>query len=124
MSHPSPDFIDLILTNGTILPKPSGSSAIPLGALAIDRGRIVAVGPKGKVESTYKAKKIIDAREALIMPGLVNAHTHASMTLFRGLADDLPLEIWLEAYMFPAEKKWISEEFVYWGALLACAEMI
>ena len=115
---------DLLLTNGTILPLAPGSKPISEGALAIIDGRIVAVGAKAQVESFFEAAKTIDARGGLIMPGLVNAHTHAAMSLFRGLADDLPLKTWHEDYIFPAEKKWVNEDFVYWGTLLAIAEMI
>jgi 5-methylthioadenosine/S-adenosylhomocysteine deaminase len=87
-------------------------------------GRIAAVGAKTQVESLFEASETIDARSGLIMPGLVNAHTHAAMSLFRGLADDLPLKTWLEDHIFPAEKRWVNQEFVYWGTLLAIAEMI
>jgi len=115
---------DLLLTSGIILTLSPGSRPISEGALAIVDGRIVAVGAKAHVESLFEAAKAIDARGGLIMPGLVNSHTHAAMALFRGLADDLPLKTWLENHIFPAEKKWVDEEFVYWGTLLAIAEMI
>ena len=101
-----------------------GSGQILNGAVAISGNRIIALGPKSEIEKRFEASKTIDAREGLIMPGLVNAHTHAPMSLFRGLADDLPLNAWLEDYIFPAEGKCVDEEFVYWGTLLACAEMI
>lgn len=114
---------DLLLTNGKILTLSPGSKPISEGALAIVDGRIVAVGAKAQVESFFEAAKTIDARGGLIMPGLVNAHTHAAMALFRGLADDLPLKTWL-GHIFPAEQKWLSKDFVYWGTLLAIAEMI
>ena len=115
---------DLLLTNGIVLTLVPGSEPISDGALAIADGRIVAVGEKAQVEGAFQAARTIDAREGLIMPGLVNAHTHAAMALFRGLADDLPLKTWHENYIFPAEKKWVNEDFVYWGTLLAIAEMI
>ena len=70
------------------------------------------------------AKKIIDARGFLVMPGLINTHTHGAMTLFRGLADDLPLKTWLEKFIFPAEKRFVNPDSVFWGTLLACAEML
>ncbi len=115
---------DLLLTSGIILTLSPGSRPISEGALAIVDGRIVAVGAKAHVESLFEAAKTIDARGGLIMPGLVNSHTHAAMSLFRGLADDLPLKTWLEDHIFPAEKRWVNQEFVYWGTLLAIAEMI
>ena len=123
-SRPLKRHADLLLTNGNILTLSPGSKPISEGALAVVDGRIVAVGAKAQVESLFEAAKTIDARGGLIMPGLVNAHTHAAMSLFRGLADDLPLKTWLEDHIFPAEQKWVNEEFVYWGTLLAVAEMI
>jgi 5-methylthioadenosine/S-adenosylhomocysteine deaminase len=114
---------DLLLTNGTILTLTPGSKPISGGALAIVDGRIVAVGTKAQVEIFFGAAKTIDARGGLIMPGLVNAHTHAAMTCFRGIADDLPLMEWLTRYIFPAESKTDGGQ-VYWSTLLACAEMI
>jgi len=71
-----------------------------------------------------QAKKIIKATDKLVMPGLINSHTHAAMSLFRGLADDLPLDKWLDTYIFPVEKAFVNEEFTYWGTLLAGWEMI
>jgi len=114
---------DLIVTNGPILPAPSTSSIVPQGALAVVDGTIVALGPKAQIEELYEARKILDARGGLIMPGLVNGHNHAAMTCYRGIADDLPLMDWLNHYIFPAESKSDGEQ-VYWGTLLACAEMI
>jgi 5-methylthioadenosine/S-adenosylhomocysteine deaminase len=114
---------DLIITNGPILPNPSPSSIVPQGALAVADGTIVALGPKAQIEGLYEGRKILDARGGLIMPGLVNGHNHAAMTCYRGMADDLPLMDWLNHYIFPAESKSDGEQ-VYWGTLLACAEMI
>ncbi|CAD7777772.1 5'-deoxyadenosine deaminase [Candidatus Methanoperedenaceae archaeon GB50] len=71
-----------------------------------------------------QAKKVIKASNKLVMPGLINNHTHAAMSLFRGLADDLPLDKWLDTYIFPIEKAFVNEEFTYWGTLLAGWEMI
>jgi len=116
--------IDCLVTNGTLLTLTQGSGPILNGTVAISGNRIIALGPKSEIEKRFEASKTIDARGGLIMPGLVNAHTHAPMSLFRGLADDLPLKVWLEDYIFPAEWKCVDEEFVHWGTLLACAEMI
>ena len=74
--------------------------------------------------SVFTAKKEIDAAGCVVMPGLINGHTHAAMSLFRGIADDLPLERWLSDYIFPAEKNNLDDDFVYWGTKLACAEML
>ena len=99
------------------------NALIEKGAVAVSGDRIVEVGPEGVLTSHYQASKLIDARGGIIMPGLVNTHTHAAMTCFRGLADDLPLMTWLQEYIFPAEAK-LTSEVVYRGTLLACAEMI
>jgi len=112
---------DLIIKNGTILTMDSKNSILENGFLAIRGDRISHMGT-GDMPS-IKATKIIDAKGGLVLPGLVNGHTHAAMTLFRGLADDLPLMQWLENYIFPAERN-MDAEFVYTGTLLALAEMI
>ncbi|RMG55815.1 MAG: amidohydrolase, partial [Acidobacteria bacterium] len=91
---------------------------------AIRGDRIVAVGDRRELASRFSATHVIDARGAAVMPGLINGHTHAAMSLFRGMADDLALQEWLNRYIFPAEAKNVSREFVYWGTLLACWEMI
>jgi 5-methylthioadenosine/S-adenosylhomocysteine deaminase len=114
---------DLLLTNGILLTLVPGSEPILQGALAIAEGRIAALGTKANVERLFGAAKTIDARSGLIMPGLINAHNHAAMTCFRGMADDLPLMDWLTRYIFPAESKSEGDQ-VYWSTLLACAEMI
>jgi 5-methylthioadenosine/S-adenosylhomocysteine deaminase len=97
------------------------NTVIPHGSLAISGDTIHFVGRKG--EASMDAGKTLDAEGGLILPGLINSHTHAAMTLFRGLADDLPLMDWLNDYIFPVEKK-MNAEFVRVGTLLACAEMI
>jgi 5-methylthioadenosine/S-adenosylhomocysteine deaminase len=113
---------DILIGDVSLLPDPGSSKFIPRGWLAIKDTRIVAMG-FGE-SPPMAAKRRMDGQGCLAMPGLVNAHTHAPMTLFRGLADDLSLQSWLEDYVFPAERKWVDEEFVYLGTLLACAEMI
>ncbi len=114
---------DLILTNGTVLPLSPDSEPIIDGALAVSNGRITGLGAKAQVERYFEARQTIDAGGGLIMPGLVNAHNHAAMTCYRGMADDLPLMEWLTHYIFPAESKSDGDQ-VYWCTLLACAEMI
>lgn len=114
--------IDILIINGTVLTMRSDEMEIKNGAVAVDGDKIVAVG-KTDDFLNWRASRVIDAKGGIIMPGFVNTHTHASMTCFRGLADDLPLSIWLNDHIFPAESK-LDENKVYCGALLACAEMI
>ena len=93
------------------------------GALLIRDGKIESLGPREELVAQHPGLPVEDLGEALIFPGLINAHTHASMTIFRGLADDLPLMTWLQEYIFPVESH-LKGEWVYWGARLAIAEMI
>lgn len=94
------------------------------GAIAVRDGRIQAVGTAADINRTYQPKSRLDRPEALIAPGLINTHTHAAMSLFRGIADDRRLQDWLEHYIFPAEAKNVTPEFVRWGTRLACLEML
>jgi 5-methylthioadenosine/S-adenosylhomocysteine deaminase len=114
---------DILLLNGLILTLDNESSRFDPGGVAIKSDRIEAVGPSRQIESDFDAARMIDISGCVLLPGLVNAHTHAAMTLFRGLADDLPLMDWLQNYIFPAEAH-LTEDWVYWGTMLACAEMI
>jgi 5-methylthioadenosine/S-adenosylhomocysteine deaminase len=91
-------------------------------SIAIDRGKIIAIAPQG--EMSISAAEIIDLPDHVVMPGLINAHGHASMSLFRGLADDLPLMEWLQDHIWPAEARWVDEAFTLEGVQLAMAEMI
>jgi 5-methylthioadenosine/S-adenosylhomocysteine deaminase len=93
------------------------------GAVAMQGDHIAAVGPRAEVERRFTARHRLDRPNALIAPGLVDTHTHAPMSLFRGIADDMRLQEWLEKYIFPAEAKNVNAEFVRWGARLACLEM-
>ena len=113
--------VDLLLYNGTILTL-YHDQVIEDGFVAIAQGKIVEVG-KG-YSGQFQPNETWNLNNSLLMPGLINTHTHAAMVFFRGLADDLPLMEWLEKYIFPAERKNVNEEFVYLGTLLACAEMI
>ena len=115
-------FADLMITNGWLLPMDSNGKVISNGGVAITGDRIVSVGTAAELKN-WRAKRIIDAKGGIILPGLINTHTHAAMTLFRGLADDLPLMSWLNDHIFPAEAK-LNAQMVYTGTLLACAEMI
>jgi 5-methylthioadenosine/S-adenosylhomocysteine deaminase len=116
---------DLIVSGGTVVTMDASRRVIEDGAVAVRGGRIVAVGPRTEVETKYtSARERVDARGKVVVPGLINGHTHVPMTLFRGLADDLDLNEWLTKYIFPAEAKNVSEEFVRVGTRLGLAEMI
>jgi len=116
--------VDIMISNGRILTLDEKGTLIEKGSVAIQGDSIVAVGACHDVEKRFEARDTINASKCLVMPGLVNGHTHAAMTCFRGIADDLRLEDWLNNYIFPAEAKNVNKELVYWGTLLACAEMI
>ena len=113
---------DILVTNGIVVTMDSENRIISSGAVAISGDRIADIGPMAQFVDCH-AKKIIDAKGGVIMPGLVNTHTHASMTCFRGLADDMELMTWLNDHIFPAEAS-LDYQKVHAGALLACAEMI
>ncbi len=115
---------DLIITGGRVLTMDDKGTRFDDGAVAVSGDAIVAVGPRSEIEAAYSGLETIDARDCIVMPGLVNGHTHAAMTCFRGMADDLKLEDWLNHYIFPAEAKNVDKELAYWGTTLACAEMI
>ncbi|RME74416.1 MAG: CYTH domain-containing protein [Chloroflexi bacterium] len=116
--------VDLLLTGGYVVTMDARRRLIPNGAVAIKDDKIVAVGPAPELETTFQAKTIIDCQDCVISPGLINAHTHVPMTLLRGLADDLRLDVWLYGYMMPVEREFVNNNFCYIGTLLACAEMI
>ena len=116
--------VDLLVSGGTILTIDPGDDVIDDGAVAVLAGRIVAVGPRQKLERRYRPRRRIDARGHLVLPGLINAHTHVAMSLLRGVKDDQELMTWLTKYMFPLEARFVSPAFVRWGARLACWEMI
>ncbi len=115
---------DLILRGGTVITMNETMDIIAGGAVAIQNDLIVAVGPRTEVEAEFSATETIDCTGQYILPGLINAHTHVPMTLLRGLADDLRLDVWLMGYIMPTEREFVNEEFVRLGTQLACAEMI
>ncbi|MGD8461969.1 MAG: amidohydrolase [Desulfobacterales bacterium] len=117
-----PKSADVLVTNGIVLTLDAADTILTKGTVAIAKDTITAVGPAEEF-SDWSASEVVDARGGIIMPGLINSHTHAAMTCFRGLADDLPLMTWLNGHIFPAEAK-LDDPMVYSGALLACAEMI
>ena len=94
------------------------------GAVAIRGERILAAGPKAEIEQRYQARRRLDRPDAILAPGLIDTHTHAAMSLFRGIADDVRLQDWLEHYIFPAEARNVTPEFVRWGTRLGCLEMM
>ncbi|MFZ5818467.1 MAG: amidohydrolase family protein [Chloroflexota bacterium] len=116
--------VDLILTNALVLTMDEAFNQYDPGAVALQGTDIVAVGPADEIEKSYSARETLDCGGRVLMPGLVNAHTHVPMTLLRGLADDLRLDVWLMGYMMPVEREFVSPEFVRLGTKLACAEFI
>lgn len=116
--------VDLLVLNGTLVTMDDKRRVIEDAGIAISRGRIVAVGTRRDIVRRFTAAQTIDARGKIIIPGLINGHTHVPMTLFRGLADDLDLHEWLTKFIFPAEAKNVTEEFVRAGTRLGLAEMI
>jgi 5-methylthioadenosine/S-adenosylhomocysteine deaminase len=116
--------VDLLVLNGTLVTMDKDHRVIDDAGVAVTGGRIVAVGTSQDIARSYSAAQTVDAGGKIIIPGLINGHTHVPMTLFRGLADDLDLQDWLTKFIFPAEAKNVSEEFVRAGTRLGLAEMI
>jgi 5-methylthioadenosine/S-adenosylhomocysteine deaminase len=116
--------ISCLFTNAVILTMDESMNLYEPGALAIENNLIIDVGLNDEIVQKYTSPQVIDCMGKVLMPGLINAHTHAPMTLLRGLADDLRLEVWLMGYMMPVEREFVSPEFVRLGTSLACAEMI
>ena len=121
---PDDDRIDLIVRGDHIVSMDSAGTVIEGGAIAIDEGLIIAIGSAADIEAKYSAIETLDGNNRVVMPGLVNGHSHAAMTLLRGVADDLALMDWLQNYIFPAEVEFVDAEFVRIGTELACWEMI
>ncbi|RDV83603.1 amidohydrolase family protein [Ammonifex thiophilus] len=113
----------LLIKEVTVIPMTGPEEIIKNGAIAVEDGRIAYVGPAEEAPSDFRPNRVLRGPNFVALPGLVNAHTHAAMTLFRGYADDLPLKRWLEEAIWPLEAKLRGED-VYWGTLLACAEML
>lgn len=121
---PRQEPVDLLITGGVVVTMDSAFHVYENGAVAVRGESIAALGPAGDLAARYVATKTIDARGHIVMPGLVNAHTHVPMTLMRGLADDVELMVWLKKYIWPAENALVDPEFVRWGTRLAAWEMI
>ena len=116
--------VDTLILGGRVLLMDEKDTILPAGAVAVDGERIAAVGPLEEIRGRFTGRMEMDTRDSIVMPGLVNGHTHAAMTCFRGIADDMELMEWLNRYIFPAEARNVNPELVHWGSLLACAEMI
>jgi 5-methylthioadenosine/S-adenosylhomocysteine deaminase len=115
---------DIVVRGGTVVTVDGARRVLENGAVAVSGDRIAAVGATADIEARFDSARTIDARGHIVLPGLVNAHGHAPMVLFRGIADDLALSEWLEKYIFPAEARHVTAGFVEVGTLLACLEMI
>jgi len=124
MAQRKKTVVDLIITGGTVVTMDNSRRIIENGAVAVKNGRILAISRATEIARDYAAGEVINAVGKVVIPGLINGHTHVPMTLFRGLADDLDLQEWLTKYIFPAEAKNVSEEFVRVGTRLGLAEMI
>ena len=120
----APREVDLIVTGGTVVTVDAAGRVIENGAVAIDGADIASVDTAATIAKQFRGRATIDASGQIVLPGLINTHTHAPMVLFHGLADDLPLMEWLNNYIFPAESKTVSPEFVRAGTRLAALEMI
>ena len=123
-AQPANQPADVIWSGRYVITMDAQRRVIENGAVAIRGDRILAVGPKAEIDARYQAKQRLDRPEAIIAPGLINTHTHAAMSLFRGIADDLTLQDWLTKFIFPAEAKNVTPDFVRWGTRLGCLEML
>ncbi len=116
--------VDLLVTNGVVVTMDASRRVIENGAVAVRGDSIIALGTMADLSAQFDATKVLDAHGGIVMPGLINTHAHAAMSLFRGIADDLALNDWLQKYIFPAEAKNVTEDFVTWGTRLSLLEMI
>jgi len=124
MSQAAPAKADVVLRNGTVITMDAERRLIAPGSVVIRGQNIVAVGPTAELDAAWSAKETRDCSDHVIMPGLVNAHTHLPMNLLRGLADDLRLDVWLHGYILPVEREFVNPEFCFLGTQLAIAEML
>jgi 5-methylthioadenosine/S-adenosylhomocysteine deaminase len=116
--------IDLIIKGDYVVTMDNGGAVLEGGGVAVNNGIIVAVGRASEISAAYESKNTLGGENMIVMPGLVNGHSHAAMTLLRGVAEDLALMDWLGNYIFPAELKFVDADFVRIGTELACWEMI
>ena len=116
--------IDLIVAGDYVVTMDDDATVHTGSAIAIDDGVIIAIGPAAEIHASYQAEQTLEGKDRIVMPGLINGHSHAAMTLLRGVADDLGLMDWLNNYIFPAEVEFVDADFVRIGTELACWEMI
>src|SRR5580700_10301208 len=116
--------MDLLIAGGTVVTMDAESRVIEDGAVAIHDDVIVEVGERPALKSKFGGVKTIDGSGTIVLPGMINGHAHAAMSLFRGLAEDHSLDDWLQKYIFPAEARNVTEDFVLWGARLGVLEML
>ncbi len=119
-----PIHVDLIISNALVVTMDNRFQVIENGGIAIQSDQIVDIGDTERITTAYQAPIVLDATKKLVLPGLINSHTHSPMTIFRGYADDMPLKKWLYDYIFPAEAAFITPETVQLGTRLAIAEML
>jgi 5-methylthioadenosine/S-adenosylhomocysteine deaminase len=116
--------VDVLLVGGTVITMDPRRTVLEGGAVAILGREIVAVGPASELAARFEAAEIVHCEGDIILPGLINTHSHAPMSLLRGLADDLRLDVWLYGYILPVEREYVNPEFSFLGTSLACAEML
>ena len=124
MTHPNPQTVDLCIEARWVVPVEPHGVVLEDHTVVVDKDRIVALLPTAQARTAYAPRERTDLGEHVLIPGLINTHTHNPMTLLRGLADDLPLMVWLQQHIWPAEAKVIGPEFVRDGVELAVAEML
>lgn len=120
----APQSVDLLISTSWVVPVVPGGRVLTDHSVAVDRGRIVALCPTEEARRRFVPVRHVDLKDQALFPGLINMHGHAAMSLFRGLADDLPLMTWLNEHIWPAEGRFVDEAFVADGTLLAMAEML
>ena len=120
----SAEQVDWIWSARYVITEDAAHRVIENGAVAVRGARIVAIGPRAEIDARFTGRQRLDRGDAILAPGLIDTHTHAAMSLFRGIADDLRLHDWLEKFIFPAEAKNVTADFVRWGTRLGCLEML
>jgi 5-methylthioadenosine/S-adenosylhomocysteine deaminase len=115
---------DLLITAKHIVTMDSSRRVLDDAAIAVRDGKILAIGPRAEIEPKFSAARTLNVRDKLVMPGFINGHTHAAMSLLRGIADDVTLQDWLQKFIFPAEARNVTEDFVTWGTRLGVLEML
>lgn len=121
---PQKERVDLIVAGGTVVTMDASKRVIEDGSIAVRGDTIIAIGKRDEILARYDAARTIDAHGRIVMPGLINSHAHAAMSLFRGIADDLSLDDWLRKYIFPAEARNVTPDFAAWGTRLGILEML